>query len=59
MGIAMKTLQKHKISGKNPTEAFSLTSYPQLLFNSEDMQDAIMFDHLSSLADGFNLEWPG
>ncbi|PNP39203.1 hypothetical protein TGAMA5MH_08880 [Trichoderma gamsii] len=30
----------------------------ELLFGSEDMQDAMMFDHLSSLADGFNMEWP-
>ncbi|KAL6695343.1 hypothetical protein J3F84DRAFT_335097 [Trichoderma pleuroticola] len=29
------------------------------LFSSEDMQDAMMFDHLSSLADGFNLGWQG
>ncbi|KAL7941925.1 hypothetical protein V8C42DRAFT_163840 [Trichoderma barbatum] len=29
------------------------------LFSSEDMQDAMMFDHLSSLADGFSMGWPG
>lgn len=59
MAIATKILQIHKISEQIPTAAFSLTPYPQLLFSSEDMQDAMMFDHLSSLADGFNLEWTG
>ncbi|KAL7928938.1 hypothetical protein V8C35DRAFT_207216 [Trichoderma chlorosporum] len=43
--------------GDNRNESSEETQEP--LFSSEDMQDAMMFDHLSSLADGFNMGWPG
>ncbi|UKZ96419.1 uncharacterized protein TrAFT101_011211 [Trichoderma asperellum] len=49
--------RKHFQSDGNRDE--NSAEAPELLFSSEDMQDAMMFDHLSSLADGFNLDWPG
>lgn len=50
--------RKHfQSDGDGHNEGSEETQEP--LFSSEDMQDAMMFDHLSSLADGFNLGWPG
>lgn len=49
--------RKHFQSDGGDNENSEETQEP--LFSSEDMQDAMMFDHLSSLADGFNLGWQG